>query len=217
MRRSVFDTQQLLDLTRVNSVRIEQRVEALEMFTGIEGANAYDVMDPEGNVIAHAAESTGGMHRVILGSSRLESIELRTAAGEPVLSLKESWGFPFSTHRITDPAGQPLFQIKQRFAFFSRKFAIWGEGSPDIRIKGPLFRPWTFWVYEDEKQVGKITKRFSGIGREMVTDADKFDVEFTSPIAHQEQRMRMLVMAFVLDMKYFEGKSNHGGGLRFGS
>lgn len=217
MRRSGSETQQLLDLTRVNSLRIEQRVEGLEMFTGIEGANKYDVLDPDGQIIAHAAESTGGMHRVLLGSSRLESIELRNAAGEQVLSLKESWGFPFSTHRMTDAAGQPLFQIKQRFAFFSRKYSIWGDGSPDIRIKGPLFRPWTFWVHEGDTQIGKITKRFSGIGQEMVTDADKFDIEFTAPVAHQEQRMRMLVMAFVIDMKYFEGKSNRGGGFRFGS
>lgn len=217
MRRSGSDTQKLLDLTRVNSLRIEQRIEGLEMFTGIEGANRYDVLGPDGQIIAHAAESTGGMHRVLLGSSRLESIELRNAAGEPVLSLKRSWGFPFSTHHITNAASEPLFQIKQRFVFLSRKYAIWGEGSPDIRIKGPMFRTWTFWVHEGDQRIGKITKRFSGIGREIMTDADKFDIEFTAPVAHQEQRMRMLVMAFVVDMKYFEGKGNRGGGFRFGS
>lgn len=187
------------------------------MFTGIEGANRYDVLDPDGQVIAHAAESTGGFHRVLLGSSRLESIELRNAAGDPVLTLKERWGFPFSTHHVTNSTGEPLFQIKQRFAFLSRKYAIWGEGSPDLRIKGPLFRPWTFWVSEGDTQVGKITKRFSGLGREMMTDADKFDIEFTAPVAYQEQRLRMLVMAFVIDMKYFEGKGNNGPGVRFGS
>lgn len=80
------------------------------MFTGIEGANAYDVLNPDGQVIAHAAESTGGMHSVLLGSGRLESIALRNAAGEQVLSLKERWGFPFSTHHITNPAGEPLFR-----------------------------------------------------------------------------------------------------------
>jgi hypothetical protein len=29
--------------------------------------------------------------------------------------------------------------------------------------------------------------------------------------------MRMLVMAFVIDMKYFEGKGKTGSGLRFGN
>ncbi|MDA1297184.1 MAG: phospholipid scramblase-related protein [Chloroflexi bacterium] len=96
MRRTGSVTRQLLDLTRVNSVRIEQRVEGLEMFTGIEGANAYDVLNPDGQVIAHAAESTGGMHRVLLGSSRLESIALRNAAGEQVAAGVAALGRDFA-------------------------------------------------------------------------------------------------------------------------
>ncbi len=211
------DSQQLLDLTRYSSVRIDQRVEVLEMFTGFEGANGYDVLDQDGQVIAHAAESTSGMQRLFLGSGRFESIELRSTSGDPIASLKERWGFPFSTHQIFDPVGQPQFQIRQRFALFQRRFAIWGDGSPEIRIKGPMFRPWTFWVHEGNTQIGKITKRFSGIGKEMMTDADKFDIEFTSPIAHQEQRLRMLMMGFVVDMKFFEGKGRSGSGFRFGN
>lgn len=214
--QELADSRQLLDLTGHSSVRIEQRTESLEIFTGFEGANRYDVLDPQGQVIAHAAESTGGMQRILLGGSRLESIDLLNAAGEQVLSLRERWGFPFSTHHITGPAGEPRFTIKQRFAFFQRKYAIWGEGYRDLRIKGPLFRPWTFWVYEDDREVGKITKRFSGVGTEMFTDADKFDVEFTGPIPHQEQRLRMLLMAFVIDMKYFEGKGNRNAAIGTG-
>jgi hypothetical protein len=33
-------------------------------------------------------------------------------------------------------------------------------------------------------QVGKITKRFSRIGQEMMSDAGKFGIEFTTPIAY---------------------------------
>ncbi len=76
-----------------------------------------------------------------------------------------------------------------------------------------MFRPWTFWVDEDGTRVGKIAKRFSGIGTEMFSDADKFDIEFTAPVAHQEQRLRMLVMGFVIDMKFFEGNNNRNNAL----
>lgn len=216
MRRST-DSKQLLDLTRYESVRIKQRVEPLEMFTGFESRNSYDLHDPSGNVIAHAAESTSGMQRLFLGSGRFESVELRNTSGDPILKLKERWSFPFSTHAISTGDGQPWFQIKQRFAILKRKFSIWGDGNPDMSIRGPRFRPWTFWVDEGNTQVGKITKRFSGIGTEMFTDADNFDIEFLAPVAHQEQRMRMLVMGFVIDLKFFENKGNRGSGFRFGS
>lgn len=79
-------------------------------------------------------------------------------------------------------------------------------------VKGPWFRPWTFWAYSGKNPVGKITKRFSGIGREIATDADMFDVEFLGLSSNQDQRMRLLLMGFVVDMKYFEGKGNRGFG-----
>ena len=110
-----------------------------------------------------------------------------------------------------------MFTVKQQFAFFSRKFGIWGDGTPDIRVKGPIIRPWTFWAYEGERLVGKITKRYSGIGKEIMTDADNFDVEFFGPIANQQQRLRLLVMGFVVDMKCFENKNNNRSGIRFGN
>ncbi len=202
------DSQRLLDLTRFNSVRIKQRVEPLEMFTGFESANNYDVHDPYGNVIAHAAESTSTMQRMFMGGARFESIEVRNTAGDVVFHLQERWSFPFSTHHISKPGGEPWFQIRQRFAFFRRKFAIWGDGNPDMVVKGPWFRPWTFFVEEDGRQVSKITKRFSGVGTEMFTDADNFDIEFHGPVAHQDQRMRLLAMGFVVDLKFFEDNNN---------
>jgi len=202
------DSQQLLDLTHYASVRINQLIEPLEMFTGFESKNQYEILDPEGNIIAYAAETTGGMARLFMGSGRFESVELRNASGDIVLRLQERFSFPFSTHNITHADGSPWFQIKQRWGWFKRKFAIWGDGSPDMGIRGPMFRPWTFWVDEESKQVGKITKRFSGLGKEAFTDADKFDVEFLAPVAYQEQRLRMLVMGLVIDLKFFENKGN---------
>ena len=88
-------------------------------------------------------------------------------------------------------------------------------------IKGPLFKPWTFFAYEGERLAGKITKRFSGVGTELFTDADKFEIEFLGPIASQEQRLRLLVMAFVIDMKHFEDSRGRntavGAGIFMGS
>lgn len=218
------DTRDLLDLTNVSAVHIVQRKEMLEVFTGFEGANAYDVFGPDGNKqIAHAAETTGGFQRVLLGSNRLESIDLLNTSGTKVLSLRERWGFPFSTNHIAGPDDQPRFWIKRRWGWFRRKFSIWGDGSAEMTIKGPLFRPWTFFAYEGDREVAKITKRFSGIGTEMFTDADKFDVEFTGPIVNQEQRLRLLMMAFVIDMKYFEDSNSRnrnaaiGTGIFFGT
>ena len=85
-------TEDMLDLTQYPSVRIHQRTEALEIITGIEGKNQYDVLDPQGDVIAYGTETTGGFQRILLGSNRLESIDVLSASGQKIASLKERWG-----------------------------------------------------------------------------------------------------------------------------
>lgn len=199
-----------LDLNKYRILRIEQRVEKLEFFTGIEGANRYDVVAGGRDIIAHASESTSAVHRIAFGGSRLETIELHDSSGALVAKLSESFGFPFSTHNVTDHAGRPLFRIKQRFALRHREYVVSGEGTADLLMKGPWWRPWTFWIYQDENLVGKITKRYSGTGRELGTDADMFDVEFLGITADEQQRLRVLVLGFVVDMKYFEDSSRSG-------
>jgi hypothetical protein len=103
------ETKQLMDLTHMVLVRRSQRVQKLELFTGFESANRYDVLAPDGTTIARTAESTSGMQRFFLCSGRFESINLLNAARTTVVSLREHFGFPFSTHRVTSPNGERMF------------------------------------------------------------------------------------------------------------
>lgn len=53
------------------------------------------------------------------------------------------------------------------------------------------------------EEVGKVTKKFGGIGREMFSDTDTFTMKFPTD-ATPEQRALLLGAVFLLDINFFE-------------
>ena len=72
---------------------------------------------------------------------------------------------------------------------------------------GPLVHPWTFEIRRDEDAFGRITKRWSGLGKEVFTDADNFGVEWPEdwPVAI---KALLLGAVFLIDFVHFENTGN---------
>jgi uncharacterized protein YxjI len=68
---------------------------------------------------------------------------------------------------------------------------------------GPLFKPWTFEIRSGERVVGMIQKRWSGLAKEMFSDADDFGVELSNAT---DARLKLLAFAAVvlIDVVHFE-------------
>ena len=73
-------------------------------------------------------------------------------------------------------------------------------------LHGPFFRPWTFRVLVAGREVGQITKQWSGLLREAFTDADTFGVQY-GPGMNPQLRALALAATFLIDFLYFEHKS----------
>ena len=71
-------------------------------------------------------------------------------------------------------------------------------------IHGPYFRPNTFMVYKQGEEIGRVTKQWSGIGREAFTDADTFRVEMETSKIDQDFSLLMLASALAIDLDFFE-------------
>ncbi|CAG2162276.1 unnamed protein product [Oppiella nova] len=66
---------------------------------------------------------------------------------------------------------------------------------------------WTLLAKDSDRNVGKISKKWSGLLREHFTDADVFGVNFPGD---QDVRAKALLMAatFLIDFMFFEKKGN---------
>ena len=66
------------------------------------------------------------------------------------------------------------------------------RGETVAEVSGSVFRRYTFMVNRRGEEIGRITKQWSGVGREMFTDADTFLVEL--PVKHGDD-LQYLVFA----------------------
>lgn len=199
----------LVPVLRQNALRVRQSKDWGEFFTGLEGRNQYQVMDADGHPLLLAGEVGGGLGAFLLRNwlkaKRPFTLELKTPSGALVLRCKRPWTFWFARMEVEDGEGRLLGTLRQRFRLFGRAYDVEGPGGEWLAtLRGPLFRPWTFLVERDGRELCRISKQWSGLGVEMFTHADNFGVRFDSAL--QDSRLRALLLAatFLIDFVHFE-------------
>jgi uncharacterized protein YxjI len=198
-------------LARAPALVIRQQKELLEVFTDFESKNRYVVQLPDGQPALYAAEAGRGawafVTRSFLKAKRPFTMQLRDAHGNVALTLERPWTWFFSELHVRDAQGQPLGMIDQRFALLAREFVVLDPNNRELaRIHGPVFRPWTFRVLQGGQEVGRITKKWSGLLQEAFTDADTFGLEM-GPAMDPRVRPLALAATFLIDFLYFEDRS----------
>ena len=194
----------MFDLTRHNELIVRQEREMVEVFTPFETANRYSIQTPDGAQLLYAYEDSGAMSRQFMGSHRPLSIHVIDNARQPVLEASRDFFWVLSHMRVSE-GGRRIGALNRQFAL-GRKFALMDASERSLaEITSGIFSPHTFVAKNAQgNEIARITKRWSGLGREMFTDADTFRIEFTDSAANQDFRMLMLAAAFSIDLDFFE-------------
>ncbi len=199
-------------LLSVPEVIIDQQVEGLELMTDFEGCNRYRFTSPEGRHLASAQESDTGVagfiSRSFFASRRPFTMGISVLNTPDIIWLKRRFELIFSRIDVKDNE-HPVGVIQQRFGLINRKYTLYpNNGRRNLTIRGPLFKPWTFYVLADGRQVGLITKKWSGFFKEALTRADSFVVRFEDSGLSVAERMLILGTAVAIDIDYFEQSQN---------
>ncbi len=191
---------------------IRQKKEWTEILTGFETQNKYVVCDESGRELYFAAEvGTSFLARNFLKAMRGWTIQVMDPQGAQVLRITRPFRFYFHEAGIFDSAGNLLGTIQRRWSLLRRIYSVLDEGGSEIfQLFGPILHPWTFMIRRDETDVGKITKKWSGLMKEAFTKADNFGVTFPTDL-HTPHKSLLLGAVFLIDFVHFE-QSNSGGG-----
>ncbi|KAJ1485215.1 Scramblase [Baffinella frigidus] len=106
--------------------------------------------------------------------------------------------------KITNAQGNVEYMLSQPTCWNGMFVDCWAEGVCNMRVP--------FYVYPEGskhvtgQQVGKIVKVWAGLGTEMFTDADKFELVFPEG-ANPESKARLLGSLFLLNQLLFEDES----------
>ncbi len=195
----------MLDLTQHPELYVKQEIEHLEVFTGFETKNRYSVRTPGGEQLLYAFEESGLLGRNVLSSHRPLTIHVVDRKNANVITASRSFFWFLSHLHVSDGSGQRIGSMQRRFSLLTRRFDLMdGSGSVVAEMRGPIFRPFTFMVYQQGQEIGRVTKQWSGIGREAFTDADTFKVEVDTGRMDEDFSLLMLASAIAIDLDFFE-------------
>ncbi|MCB9870981.1 MAG: hypothetical protein H6837_14080 [Planctomycetes bacterium] len=87
--------------------------------------------------------------------------------------------------------------IQRKWGPLRRRFVIENAaGSPVFEIRGPAHRWWTFELLYRGVEVGKVSKQWGGLLKEMFTDADVFGIEELRPL--------LIMATLLIDLAFFD-------------
>jgi len=196
-------------LSSTSGLVIRQQKEWGEILTGFETRNRYEISDVSGGRLYFAAEEAGSvLLRWFLKALRPFTIAVLAEDGRVIMRVLRPFRFYFHRAEVVDSQGQSLGVIERRFSILRRIYSVFDRSGGEVcRLFGPILHPWTFEIRKGEVEVGKITKKWSGLWKEGFTDADNFAVTFP---AEWDVRLKALFVGavFLIDYVHFENKNN---------
>ena len=206
---------------------VKQKAEIFEAFMGFETKNKYDVVNSMGQQMYKASEETDCCTRQCCGPARPFEMTIVDNFGMEVIHLNRplrcsSCLFPCCLQilEVSSPPGSIIGTIEQNWSCLYPKYTVKDAGdNPILKIEGP-FCTWSCFgsdvafkvmSLDGQVEVGKISKEWAGIGRELFTDADIFGVNFPLDL-DVRAKATLLGAVFLIDFMFFEKKGKKSAG-----
>lgn len=203
----------MVALTDFKQVFIQQRYEVGE-FLGFETRNKYQVLDAKEVPIAFAAEQQKGflgwVARQFLGHWRTFDIHFFNNARQEIMVAHHPFRLFFQRLEVSDMDGNHLGALQQRFSILTKRFDVQNaEGLTIMEVASPIWKIWAFPFMWEDKELARISKKWSGGFAELFTDKDNFMVEFNADDLTESERQLILAASVFIDLQYFETKSSN--------
>jgi uncharacterized protein YxjI len=162
---------------------VRQRKKWLEILLSFEFRNSYDVFDENQVAVFKVQETSSGfaafIGRMFLGPMRPFTVAITDlTTGDVVLELRRPWRFFMHRLEVLAGNGEKLGAIQRMWSWVRRIYSIEdAQGKEIATLFGPFLKPWTFEIKQRDKTVGKVQKRWSGLGKELFSDADNFGID----------------------------------------
>ncbi len=175
--------------------------EHVKMF---KAANSFDVFDPQtSELILQCREENLGFFTKMFRFTDYKrmtpfNMEIKTPTGATILTVRRGVSWFLSTVEVIDEQNRVIGKFKQKFFSIGGKFEVLDASErPLCTLKGR----WTSWdfkfVANDGKEFATVTKKWSGIGKELFTSADNYILQ-VNPEVPADHPLRMLIMAAVM-------------------
>ncbi len=190
---------------------VQQRKELIELL-GFETRNKYEIFDRNGVPVMFCAETQSGilgaLLRMFVGHWRSFELHFFDMKRQLLFKAHHPFRFIFQRLDVRDNSGKFMGCVEWKWGIFKKKFVIYDFLTKKrLKIESGIFSFWTFPVLDGGREVAKIQKKWSGVLKEIFTDADNFRVEIHADFT-ESQKQVLLAAAMLVDLQYFERKAD---------
>ena len=174
-----------------------------ELVGMFKAANNYDIFDPESNQkIIECREPNLGLFTKIFRFTdykRMTPFEVvvRTPDGGNILSVKRGFSLIQSSVQVFDETDKLVGTFKQKLFSIGGKFDVLDTQDKVICTLSGKWTSWDFRFSQGEIELASVTKKWSGIGKELFTSADNYMLIINDSVATTDPT-RILIMAAVI-------------------
>ena len=179
-----------------------------------KASNNYDIYDPKTKeIILHCRENNLNpvykIVRMFLADFKPMTpfeIDIIGLDGKRIIKVKKGLSLILSKIEVFDENDKLIGLFKQKlFPNLGHNFEMFDEKENLVsKLKGNLIG-WNFEFLKDENTIATVTKKWSGIGKEMFTSADNYILEIKDAVDKADP-LRLLIFAAVIciDMVFKE-------------
>jgi len=174
--------------------------------------DAYDILDPETQQqLGHAQEepATWAKYlRLLVNKQLLPTTVNVYQNGEtaPLFSIHRPAAFFRSKVRVTGPGAQPFGYFKSKMFSIGGGFNVFDNADQQVaEIKGN-WKGWDFkFLTKDGREIGSVTKKWAGLGKELFTSADNYMISLTDvPSGNTAASTLLLAAGLAIDVVFKE-------------
>jgi uncharacterized protein YxjI len=125
------------------------------------------------------------------------ALEVRTEASQLIIEVKRGAAFFRSRVTVSDGDGRLLGTFQQKLLSIGGKFDVLDAND---QVACTLQGKWTGWDFrfvQGDTELARVTKKWSGIGKELLTTADNYVLDISPSVANNDS-IRGLIIGAVL-------------------
>jgi uncharacterized protein YxjI len=178
-------------------------------------SDAYDILDPETKAqIGIAREEPGSLVHVLRFLLNKQFLPTKVVVYESDGAKDDAAKAIFSIHRgitlfrskvsVRDANGNEIGWLKSKMFTLGGAFAVFDAMGNEVALVKGDWKGWNFrFLDNQEKEIGTITKKWAGLGKELFTTADNYIISLNEKTS-QEKAMLLLAAGLAVDIVYKE-------------
>lgn len=145
--------------------------------------DVYDIHDPETKVrIGQAREEVSGLVKVLrlLVSKRLMPTRVAVyeggeeKPGKLVFSIRRGVAFLRTKVEVADASGTSMGYLQAKAFSLGGAFRVFTADGTEVALVKGDWKGWNFRFLSGEAELGLVTKKWAGLGKELFTSADNY-------------------------------------------